>query len=104
MWMCGRRMRVGWLVAIFTEMLWVAYAISTRQWGFIAGAALYMAVFARNWTLWGRNEQTVHLRVAVLEDAIRQHRRMVRDGWVSRWRPDRDPDGHLWDALGADRG
>lgn len=52
MWLSGRRLRVGWLVAIFTEMLWIVYAAQTQQWGFIAGAVLYMVVFARNWFLW----------------------------------------------------
>jgi hypothetical protein len=52
MWLSGRRLRVGWLVAIFTEALWIIYAVQTEQWGFIAGALLYMVVFARNWHLW----------------------------------------------------
>jgi len=52
MWMAGRRMRAGWAVAIANEALWIAYAVDTRQYGFIAGALLYMVVFARNWLRW----------------------------------------------------
>lgn len=52
MWLSGRRLRVGWLVAIFTEVVWIVYAIQTKQWGFIAGALLYITVFTRNWFLW----------------------------------------------------
>lgn len=46
-------------------------------------------------------KQKLATRVAILEDAIRTHRRVVRDGWVSRWRPDRSaqPNEHLWSAL-----
>jgi hypothetical protein len=45
-------MRAGWAVAIANEALWIAYAVDTRQYGFIAGALLYMVVFARNWLRW----------------------------------------------------
>jgi hypothetical protein len=41
-------------------------------------------------------EQTLRTRIALLEDAILMHRRMVRDGWVSRWAPDRDANAYLW--------
>jgi len=45
--------------------------------------------------------QVRDLRIAVLEDRIRTHRMMVRDGWVSPWRPERseDPNGYLWSTL-----
>jgi len=48
------------------------------------------------------NEPVLKIRIAVLEDAIRMHRRMVRDGWVSRWRPDRDPNEYLWRTVPDD--
>jgi hypothetical protein len=43
-------------------------------------------------------EQVLNIRILVLEDAIRLHRRMVRDGWTSKWR-DRDPDEYLWRLI-----
>jgi hypothetical protein len=52
MWMAGRRIPSGWAVAILNETLWIIYAIQTAQWGFIAGAAVYIAVFTRNWLRW----------------------------------------------------
>jgi len=52
MWMAGRRMRSGWAVAIVNEALWIVYALQTGQYGFVAGAMLYMVVFARNWLRW----------------------------------------------------
>ena len=42
------------------------------------------------------NEQTLLIKIAYLEDAIRMHRRIVRDGWRSPWRPDLDPNEYLW--------
>lgn len=46
--------------------------------------------------------QVAHTRIAALEDRIRTHRRVVRDGWVSPHRPDRSarPNEYLWSALG----
>jgi hypothetical protein len=52
MFLAGRRLRAGWAVAIATECAWIVYAIDTRQWGFIAGAATYIVVFTRNWYAW----------------------------------------------------
>jgi hypothetical protein len=52
MWMAGRRIAAGWAVAIANETLWIVYAIETGQWGFIAGATVYIAVFTRNWVRW----------------------------------------------------
>jgi hypothetical protein len=43
-------------------------------------------------------EHVLRIRVALLEDAIRMHRRMVRDHWQSRW-TDRDPNEYLWRHL-----
>lgn len=48
--------------------------------------------------------QVAHIRIAMLEDRIRTHRRVVRDGWVSPHRPDRTakPNERLWSILGDD--
>ena len=54
MWLAGRRLAVGWAVAIVNESLWIVYAVQTEQWGFIVGAAIYIVVFARNWLRWSR--------------------------------------------------
>jgi hypothetical protein len=48
-------MKAGWAVAIGNETLWIVYAIQTAQWGFIAGALLYIGVFTRNWMRWHRD-------------------------------------------------
>jgi hypothetical protein len=48
--------------------------------------------------------QVARIRIAVLEDRIRMHRLMVRDGWVSFHRPDRDANTWLWSALGDEDG
>jgi len=52
MWLAGRRLAVGWAVAVVNELLWIVYAVQTGQWGFIVGAVLYIVVFTRNWLRW----------------------------------------------------
>ena len=50
--LAGRRQAIGWAVGLAAQAAWIAYALATRQWGFIASAAAYGAVYARNWWTW----------------------------------------------------
>jgi len=52
--LAGGRRTVGWAVGLGAQALWVAYAVATRQWGFIFSALAYGAVYARNWLRWRR--------------------------------------------------
>jgi len=51
----GRRQWQGWLIAITNEILWIGYAIATRQYGFIFGAVAYISVHSHNARKWKRN-------------------------------------------------
>lgn len=57
-WLAGRKQRAGWLVGVAAQLLWIAYAITTRQWGFLVTAFAYGAVYIRNWLRWGREART----------------------------------------------
>lgn len=56
LWLAGRKSYWGWAVGISAQLLWVAYAITTRQWGFLASAGAYGWVYVKNFRTW-RNEQ-----------------------------------------------
>lgn len=56
-WLAGRKSRAGWAVGFGAQALWVAYAIATTQWGFIASAVAYGGVYARNWVRWTRERR-----------------------------------------------
>ncbi len=43
------RHRIGWLISLGQEALYVGYGFGTRQYAFLIHAALFGAVFARNW-------------------------------------------------------
>ena len=44
----GNRVWWGWLINFVNEILWVIYAVSTEQYGFILMACAYAMVYARN--------------------------------------------------------
>ena len=53
-WLAGRKSTWGWAIGLGAQVLWVAYAVATRQWGFIVSALVYGSVYARNWVRWTR--------------------------------------------------
>ncbi len=46
--LAGRGRALGWAMLIGNEILWTAYAVQSRQWGFLAGAILYVAAYVAN--------------------------------------------------------
>lgn len=52
----GRKTIWGWLVLCANEILWVTYAIITKQYGFIAMAIAYVLVYLKSYIHWKREE------------------------------------------------
>jgi hypothetical protein len=52
----GRKTIWGWLVLCANEILWVTYAIVTKQYGFIAMAIAYVLVYLKSYIHWKREE------------------------------------------------
>jgi hypothetical protein len=52
LWMAGSKKAVGWAVGVFAQALWIAYALSTEQYGFLASALCYAFVYGRNFARW----------------------------------------------------
>ena len=50
----GRKTIWGWYVLLFNEFLWMAYAIITKQYGFIFSAIAYAAVYIRSYVHWSK--------------------------------------------------
>ena len=48
LWLAGSGKRWAWGFNAALQLLWVAYAIVTQQWGFLVAAPIYAAVFLRN--------------------------------------------------------
>jgi hypothetical protein len=48
----GRKTIWGWFVLLFNEVLWIAYALITNQYGFILSAIAYAIVYIKSYMLW----------------------------------------------------
>lgn len=48
LWLAGQRKRSGWALGAAAQLLWIAYALRTEQYGFIATALVYGLVYCRN--------------------------------------------------------
>lgn len=57
--LAGRRVWWAWHINVGCQALWMAYAIVTRQWGFIGAAVVYTVVFVRNAVKWTRERRQV---------------------------------------------
>lgn len=66
LYLAGSKRKIGWVIGILVQALWIVYAIVSKQWGFIASALVYGAVNVRNWQRWRREErrQLEDLRVS----------------------------------------
>ena len=58
LFLAGSKRKVGWAIGLGAQVLWVAYAIVSGQYGFLASAGAYGFVYARNWLRWRREQRT----------------------------------------------
>ena len=54
----GRKSLWAWFLLLFNECLWIAYALTTNQYGFIFAAIAYGAVYIRSYLHWKRDEDS----------------------------------------------
>lgn len=52
----GRKTIWGWLVLLANEVIWIAYALTTKQYGFIVSAVAYAIVYIRSFIHWRRDD------------------------------------------------
>jgi hypothetical protein len=55
LWAAGSKKAWGWLIGLGVQLLWMAYAIGSEQYGFILSALAYAIVYARNYDRWQRS-------------------------------------------------
>lgn len=54
----GRKTIWGWLILLTNECIWIAYALATKQYGFILMATAYSAVYIKSFIGWRKEDQT----------------------------------------------
>ena len=58
----GRKTIWGWLILCVNECIWIAYALATKQYGFIIMAVAYAAVYVKSYIGWRRDEVQVQVQ------------------------------------------
>lgn len=58
-YLAGSKNKIGWLIGIFAQFLWITFAIQTKQYGFILASLCYGAVYLRNYLAWRKSESQV---------------------------------------------
>lgn len=53
----GKKKKSGWVVGLINSGLWVIYALTTNQPGFLISSAVFITVQARNWLAWNQEER-----------------------------------------------
>lgn len=57
LWLAGRKDPRGWLIGLAAQVLWIAYATATRQYGFYLSSVAYGWVYAQNALAWRRQRK-----------------------------------------------
>lgn len=52
LYFAGNKSQVGWIIGLSVQVLWIIFAITTTQWGFILSAVGYGLMNLRNWRKW----------------------------------------------------
>lgn len=47
LWIAAHRPRIGWWFNIAAQVVWIGYAVTTQQWGFLIAAAAYAVAYSR---------------------------------------------------------
>ena len=52
LWVAGSGKSWGWLIGLGIQVVWIWFAIATKQYGFIVSAIAYSIVYGRNYKKW----------------------------------------------------
>jgi hypothetical protein len=54
----GKKVIWAWLVLLVNECIWIAYALTTKQYGFIVMATAYAIVYVKSYIAWRREAES----------------------------------------------
>ena len=63
-YIAGKKNYWGWFIGLMAQVLWIAYAIATQQWGFIASALAYGWLYLHNWLKWRTEHRAERIETA----------------------------------------
>ena len=79
-YLAGKKSKWGWGLGLAAQVLWVVFALTTTQYGFILTAVAYGAVYGKNLWQWHREESkrgSDGLTDSERLEAARRHREKV---------------------------
>jgi nicotinamide riboside transporter PnuC len=53
----GKKVIWAWLILLVNECIWIAYALTTDQYGFIVMATAYAAVYIKSYIAWRKEAE-----------------------------------------------
>jgi nicotinamide riboside transporter PnuC len=59
LYLTGKKMKSGWVVGLINSGLWIAYGISSQQFGFIISAGFFIGVQLKNYLSWREEERII---------------------------------------------
>jgi hypothetical protein len=60
----GRKKTWGWLFLVAAQTMWIAYGLTTRQYGFVASGAGFALLNGHNWLKWRRADRLATAQAA----------------------------------------
>ncbi len=57
LWLVGNKNKLGFVVGLINQVLWVVYAVSLKQWGLLGGVVAYTFINIRNLVKWNKDSK-----------------------------------------------
>lgn len=58
LYFAGKNNKIGWAIGVFAQLLWIAYALAMKQYGFLVSAFAYSWVYMKNYIAWRKVERS----------------------------------------------
>lgn len=58
LWFAGNKSIYGWIIGLCAQLLWITYAISSGQYGFLLSAVAYGYINIRNLIKWKKENES----------------------------------------------
>lgn len=55
--LAGKKNKLGWAIGLGAQVLWIVFAITTAQYGFIFAALAYGSIYLKNWLSWRKDDK-----------------------------------------------
>lgn len=58
-WFLARMNRVGWIISLVAQALWLVYSVQTAQWGFLPGITMQTMINVKGYRTWSAAKEAV---------------------------------------------